>query len=129
VHQHEAVAVERELLADRAHVVDRHLVLVHRPVALRPIAGVERRLLAAHHVFHRCAHVTDGRLGLGHAILSGTTLARPPLRGTRRATGASRWGSLRAGHAAALRASPAPLAAGRSGPSRPTGSAWGGRSP
>jgi hypothetical protein len=35
VGQHEAVAVERQPVGDRPHVVDRHRVLVDRPVALR----------------------------------------------------------------------------------------------
>ena len=43
-------------------------MLVDRPVALGPVAGVERRLLAAHDVFHRGLDIADDRFGPVHAF-------------------------------------------------------------
>src|SRR5690606_12364359 len=127
VHQHEAVAIERELVTDRPHVVNGHLVLVDRPVALRAVAGMERRLLAAHDILHGGAYVAGG--GSSHVILSGRTLARLRPPETRRAGGASRQGSPPARRVGELPANPARSRAGRCDRLRPTAAASGGRSP
>src|SRR5690606_7455762 len=41
----------------RPHIVEDDLVLIDGPIALVAVAGMERGLLAAHHVFHRGPHI------------------------------------------------------------------------